>query len=227
MTSRFKTLVLDLDGTLIDSDPDIRASLNRALASVGVSPIKAERVKALIALGACTMIEHAVREGGCERDIDFDALRDLFLDEYSARPIENTVVYPGVFEVLDRLRADGFLLGICTNKPEKTAHSVIPALGLADYFPAIICGDSLPYKKPDPRHVHKVIELLGGDAASTVFVGDSEIDTAAARNAGLPIMLVSYGYTLSPPQGLDADVLIDHFGNLPGALDRISRQYKR
>mgnify|MGYP002631518633 CR=1 FL=1 len=213
-----QALIMDLDGTLIDSVPDVCASLNRALASAGLTPLRPGQVRKMVGHGARIMIEHAVRESGGDRDLNIDALRDLFLTEYSARPVENTVIYPGVVDVLDIFRAQGIRLGICTNKPEKTTYPVLDALGLRDYFPAIVCGDTLPYSKPDPRHVHKVVEMLGGAAAGAVFVGDSETDVAAARNAGLPIVLVSYGYTLSPPQGLGADVLIDHFGDLPGVL---------
>ena len=222
-----ETLILDLDGTLVDSMPDISASLNRTFAAEGLSPAKPERVQVLIALGPRAMVEQTARECGADDDRDFDALRDLFLAEYKSRPVENTVVYPGVFDVLERLRDQGVKLGICTNKPEITALTVIPALGLDAYFPVIVCGDTLPYKKPDPRHVHKVIDLLGGDPARSVFVGDSEVDIAAADNAGLPMVLVSYGYPLAPPQELEAAALIDHFSELPDALDAISRQRKR
>jgi len=222
-----KTLIFDLDGTLIDSVPDISASLNRAFTGEGLAPIAIERVKVLISLGARAMVEQAARESGCGPNTNFDDLRDLFLSEYKARPIENTVVYPGVFDVLDKLKADGVLLGICTNKPKKTASTVIPALGLDGYFSATLYSDSQPYKKPDPRHVHDVIDLLGGDAAEAVFIGDSEIDLAAAHNADLPIVLVSYGYSLAPPHELEADVLINHFSDLPNALDEISQQQKR
>jgi phosphoglycolate phosphatase len=90
----------------------------------------------------------------------------------------------------------------------KITYPVLDAQGLRDYFPAIVCGDTLPYSKPDARHVHRVIDMLGADAADAVFIGDSETDIAAARNAGLPIVLVSYGYTLSPPEEPGADVLI-------------------
>lgn len=216
-----QTLILDLDGTLIDSVPDICASLNRALASEGVAPVLVDQVDRLLRLGARTMIENIVRDSGGGGDIDIDALRDLFLAEYSARPVENTVIYPGVIEVLKKFKADSVKFGICTNKPEKTAYPVMQALGLLDYFSTIVCGDTLPYKKPDARHVHQVIDLLGGDVARAVFIGDSETDIAAARNAGVPVVLVSYGYTLSPPQDLGADVLIDHFSELPDALRRL------
>ncbi len=216
------TLIMDLDGTLIDSVPDVCAALNRALASTGLAPLSPQQVRKMVGHGARVMIEHAVRESGGAEDLDIDAIRDLFIAEYVARPVDNTVIYPGVVAALDKFRADGALLGICTNKPEQTTYPVLDALGLRDYFPAIVCGNTLPYSKPDPRHVHRVIEMLGGDAAGAVFVGDSETDIAAARNAGLPIVLVSYGYTLSPPDQLGADILIDNFGDLPAVLDRLA-----
>ena len=215
------TLIMDLDGTLIDSVPDVCASLNRALETENLPPLRPEQVRKMVGHGARTMIEQAVRETRRERKIDVDALRDLFLDLYSARPVENTVIYPGVVEALDSFKADGVRLGICTNKPEKTAYPVLRAFGLIDYFPAIVCGDTLPYSKPDKRHVQKVIDILGGDSASAIFVGDSETDVATARNAGLPVVLVSYGYTLSPPDQLGADALIDRFGDLPEILDTL------
>jgi len=217
------TLIMDLDGTLIDSVPDVCASLNRALHSKDIAPLTPEQVSKMVGHGAWFMIEQAIKASTTETTIDIDAMRDLFLSEYSARPVENTVIFPGVLDVLDTFKSQGALLGICTNKPEKTTYPVLDALGLRDYFPAIVCGDTLPYSKPDSRHVHKVIDMLGTDAASAVFVGDSETDVAAARNAGLPIVLVSYGYTLAPPEDLGADVLIDHFSDLPEALISLSR----
>ena len=218
------TLIMDLDGTLIDSVPDISASLNRALESEGLSLLNVEQVRALISHGTRVMIENAMRascNGKRDQEVNLDLLRDRFLAEYSARPTENTVVYPGVLEILDKFKTEGFRLGICTNKPEKTAYPVLRALGLEDYFSVIVCGDTLPYNKPDPRHVHEVVNLLGGDPATSVFVGDSEVDIAAARNAGLPMVLVSYGYSLSPPEELDFDALINHFNELPGILSTL------
>ena len=211
-----------LDGTLIDSAPDVCAALNRAFDGHGLPPLVPEQVRKMVGHGARKMIEQAVEEHGQGKQFDIDALLDQFLLGYSARPVENTVIYPGVLEILGEFKAAGTPVGICTNKPERTAFPVMEALGLNDYFGAIVCGDTLPYSKPDRRHVEKVIDLIGGDAVTAVFVGDSETDVAAARNADLPMVLVSFGYTVSPPEELAADFLIHRFHDLPGILTTLN-----
>ncbi len=215
-------ILFDLDGTLIDSVPDVCASLNRVFAEEGLPPMTVEQVRTLVGHGAMTMIERALAADGGNTERAADIL-PRFLASYSRNPIENTVIYPGVIEVLDRFAAAGTPMGICTNKPPETADPVIAALDLGRYFRVVSCGDA-PHRKPDARHVLMTLEAMHADAANAVFVGDSEADMAAARNANIPAIAVTYGYRQGPAEELGADALIDSFHDLADTLETLARE---
>ena len=130
-----------------------------------------------------------------------------------------TPVFPGVLDVLAQLKAEGLRLGICTNKPESTTGAVLDGLGLSGYFQAVTCGDTVPHRKPDGRHVLLTMEMMG--ARDAVMVGDSETDMAAGRDAGIPVIAVAYGYRHCAAEDLDSDILIESFSELPDALIRL------
>jgi len=215
-----KTLIMDLDGTLIDSLPDVCVALNFALQSQGYSRLEITSVRRLVGGGARPLVEGAIAEVG-GNSFQADTITDLFISHYRANPTSHTTVYPGVIETLNQLVQSDYKLGICTNKPESTTFPVMEALDLKRFFPALRCGDSQPYKKPDARHVFDVINQLGGSADHAVFVGDSETDIQAARNAKIPVVAVSYGYTQKPISELAADLIIDKFVDLPEALGQL------
>ncbi len=134
--------------------------------------------------------------------------------------MEETTINPGVPEVLKQLRFEGVQMGVCTNKPHVMTVLVLTELDLASYFGAMIGGDVLPVRKPDAGHIHAVLDAMGCARDGAVYVGDSPIDVAAARNARLPVIVVSYGYSKVPAAELGADALIDHFTQLPDVLAR-------
>ncbi len=144
-----------------------------------------------------------------------------FLATYKAHPADHTVVYPGVFDVLEQLKADGITLGVCTNKPHDISLVVLAELGLAGFFAAALGGDALAVRKPDPAHFPAVLDGMGAVSRYAIHVGDSPTDVAVARNAGVPVIAVSYGYSRVPPADLGADALIDEFTALPGAIASI------
>ncbi len=182
-------VVFDLDGTLIDSEPDLRAALNRVLGGEGLPALDAEAVRSMIGDGAKVLVE---RGFGARGRVAQPENLAAFLADYEANAAVETVAYPGIVEALTALQAAGHQLAVCTNKPNAAALSVLRALGLADFFSAVIGGDSTPYRKPDPRHLAAALDALG--AAEAVMVGDHENDMAAARGLNIPGIFAAWGY---------------------------------
>ena len=215
----FSTLLFDLDGTIIDSAPDVCASINQTLSAMGRPPITVDDTKSLVGFGARALCEKTLAiagKPGNEKDINF--LLTGFLDWYRKNPSEHTVIFPGALKALSLFKDAGIQLGICTNKPEATCFPVLDALKLRHFFSSVICGDTLEFRKPDPRHIFHTLDDMGADASSAAFVGDSEADIEAAHNAGIPCVLVTFGYCHVPFDTLNADAIIDHFDNLDPAL---------
>ncbi len=213
------SVLFDLDGTLIDSVPDVRAAVNRALEDDGRRALSLDEVKGLVGEGAQVLIEKALALTGTPGNPKrVEDCLQRFVSAYVEHPAEHTVIYPRVLETLERLESEGIRLGICTNKPQATTMPVLEALNLGRYFHAVTCGDSVPHRKPDGRHVTLTLERMGGAPESAALVGDSETDMAAARGAGISAIAVTYGYCRVPPYSLDADALIDDFGDLPETL---------
>jgi len=216
-------VVFDLDGTLIDSLPDVCAALNRVLAEDGRRPLTLAEVRAMVGEGATVTVEKALRATGTPGDgAQVADVLARYLESYRGRPAEHTVVYPGAIDVLQRLRADGVAMGICTNKPHATTLPVLAALDLDGYFAAVSCGDSVPHRKPDGRHVALTLEGMGAAHGAALMVGDSETDIRAARDAGVIAVAVTYGYSHVPVETLGADALIDHLGALPDLMRRLA-----
>jgi len=218
----FEALIFDLDGTLIDSAPDVRASINRSLADIGRRELTLTETKDMVGWGGRVLAEKALaKTGEAGTSNDVDRLLDEFLTTYAKHPADHSVVYPGVLSVLDGFKAAGIRMGLCTNKPTATTPPVLEALGLAQYFDVISCGDAVPHKKPDGRHVCLVVEKLRATVETAAMVGDSESDITAAINAGVRSVAVTFGYAHVPCNELGADALIDHFDDLPRALSEI------
>ena len=213
-------LVFDLDGTLVDSVPDLRAALNEMLRERGRPPLSLPQVKRMIGDGAPAMVARALAASGADPDGATRALR-RFLEIYEANAVRLTRPYPGVRETLTALRRLGYRTAICTNKPQQATIAVIEGLGLLSLFDGIAGGDRFPVRKPDPGHLLGLIGELGAQVAASAMIGDNENDAAAARAAGVPLVLMRYGYARVDPELLAADALLDHFAELPQALERL------
>ena len=211
-------VVFDLDGTLIHSLPDIAAAANRLLVAEGRAPLPPEQIRSMIGDGAGTLVERTFAVSGGLPGPDLAPYLARFLREYEPRAAENTEPFPGVLDTLERLRANGYRLALCTNKPSVATREVLEAFSMAHLFEVVIGGDEVPAMKPDPRHVTAVLDRLGAAVTEATYVGDSINDVTASHAAGLPCILVSFGYTRTPVGELGAESVIDHFEDLPAAL---------
>lgn len=216
------TIVFDLDGTLVDTAPDLAAAMNHVLAHFGRPAVDPEAVRHMVGHGARRTIERglALTGGGDEAMVDIGV--PVFLEFYGANICVGSRPWSGVEDALAVLAGEGHRLAICTNKPERLAGDLVEALGWGGLFGAVLGGDSLPVRKPDPAHVLETLARIGGDPALAAFVGDSRPDVEAARAAGLPVVITSFGYSDVPPETLGADAMIDHFDALVPALRRVA-----
>lgn len=189
------TLLLDLDGTLVDSVPDLAAAVNRLLASRGLAPLETAEVTAMVGDGAGALVRRAMAARGAEPDQD--AVRS-FLEDYGAHAAVFTKPYPGVLPTLRALASEGWRLAVCTNKPEAPARRLLAQLGMLDLFAAVGGGDSFAARKPDPAHALATLERAGGAPGAAVMVGDHRNDVLAATGAGLPCIFAAWGY--GPPE---------------------------
>lgn len=186
-----RTLVLDLDGTLVDTLPDLSASLNRLMAAHRLEEFPASEVAAFIGDGAGALVRRAM--AARSRNAEASDL-DAFLADYSAHAADKSVLFPGVADTLEQARTQGWSLAVCTNKPEAPARSLLGALGVAQFFAAIGGGDSFPSRKPDPAHLLATIAAAAGEPGASVMVGDHRNDVLAATGAGIPAIFASWGY---------------------------------
>lgn len=213
-------IVFDLDGTLIDSAGDLARAANRLLAEQARRPLELAEVRRFIGDGARVLVRRAMAAtGAAAADSSLDALTARFIALYEADATASTVVYPGVPETLDRLRALGLRIAVCTNKPQAATGSVLQALGLAPRIDAAAGGDRFPVRKPDAGHLLGTLELIGVPAARAVMVGDNEHDAAVARATGTGSVLVTYGYARTPLHEIDTDARIDRLDALLGLLE--------
>lgn len=214
-------VVFDLDGTLVDTAPDLVASLNHTISAGGLDPVGYDDLTHLVGHGARAMIERAFRlRGHPLDDADLPPMLDRFIAHYRAGMPGESVPYPGLVAALDRLQDAGMLLAVCTNKLEGLARPLIEGLGLAGYFAAITGGDTFSVRKPDPAHLTGTIEKAGSDIARTVMIGDSFNDFKVAANAGVPSIGVPFGYSDVPIETLGPTSIIRHFDELTPDLVR-------
>lgn len=219
---RFDALVFDLDGTIVDTAPDLAAALNFGLGEAGFEPVPLEDVRNMIGDGVRKLLERAMAVNGGEvAEADLDRWTPVVIDYYSAHIADKSRPFPGAVELLREVRGHGLKTAICTNKPADLAGKLLAELAMAPLFDAVLGGDSLAVRKPDRGHLLGTLERLGAAPARAAMIGDSGNDAATARNAGVPVILVSFGYTAIPVQALDADAIIDHFDELLPALNAI------
>lgn len=214
------TLAFDLDGTLVDSAPDLVGTLNHVLAEEGLPALDYDTGRSLIGQGARALLKRGLHAAGAEWDeAAGEALFQRFLVRYRARIADESRPFEGVEDTLDRLAARGALLCVATNKRTELSVALLDALDLSSRFAAICGPDSVSRQKPSGAHIHEAVLKAGGDPARAVMVGDAAPDVGAARDAGVPCVVVTFGYTPTPAEELGGDVLIDAFEDLEEAVD--------
>jgi phosphoglycolate phosphatase len=219
-----RDLIFDLDGTLIDSAPDIARALDRLLAELGRPPLDLATVRRLVGDGAPELVRKALAIAKAHVEPSavpalFERYRGFYLETatHSTRP------YPGVVETLTSLRGDGHRMAVCTNKLQKPTVTILDALDLTKFFEAVVGGDQAPARKPDPRHLMATVALLGGNEQSAVMIGDGINDAGAAKAAGVPLLVLDSGYGEVAAKDLGGDLLLESFSEIPAALEQLKR----
>jgi phosphoglycolate phosphatase len=214
------TLLLDLDGTLIDSVPDIVAALNRMGRLRGFRPLDRAEVVPMIGDGTRSLLERVFAARGTQFD---ETVETPYVADYTAHSAVETKPFPGVIDTLRHFADGGWKLAVCTNKPVAPTHAILAALGIAPFISAIGGGDSFPARKPDPRHLLGTLELAGGSVDAAVMVGDHHNDVRAAMASHVPCVFAAWGYgPLSMAEG--AAAVAERFGDLPGIAEEVLRQ---
>ena len=215
------TIVFDLDGTLVDSAPDLVRALNETLDLEGLPNVKLNVVRTMVGHGARALIERASALSGVtfagER---LDQLTRAFIDFYRADIARDSQPFPGVFDALDGLAAMGVKLAVCTNKRTDLSVQLLDALGFGERFSAIVGADAVADRKPHPDHFRAAVTRSGGIVRRSLMIGDTAADVAAARGAGAPVAVVAFGYCDGGAEKLGADAMLHRFSE----LDAVSRR---
>ena len=217
------TIVFDLDGTLIDTAPDLVDTLNVVFAREGLPPVPYETARNLIGGGARMMIVRGIAaEGIAIAPAKLEQLFADFIAHYTEHVADRSRPFPGLTDALDALAAGGSRLAVCTNKLERLSVLLLKELKLADRFAAICGQDTFGIQKPDPEVLRRTIAAAGGSLPDSIMIGDSATDIRAARAAGIPVIAVDFGYSERPVSEFGPDRIISHFAQLPAAIATIS-----
>ncbi len=211
-------VVFDLDGTLLDTAPDISAACNAFLQSEGYEPLGFDEICSYIGRGVPHLMGSLIRSQGVDLDEAEHARLLATFEVYHRETTGHTTMYPGVTDAMTALNAAGYRLGICTNRPLVSARSVLERFSILKMFDVVIGGDSLPVRKPDPRHLLAVCEELGGGRA--IYVGDSEYDADTAERANVPFVLFSKGYCHRHRDELVKAAEFENHSDLPGIIEQ-------
>ena len=219
---RDTTLVFDLDGTLVDTAPDLILAVNHVLTSQGLELVPPERLQPEISFGGRHMIATGLRLRGVSfTETELDTLVDRFLEFYGHNIAVESRPFDGLVDVLEGCLSAGATLAVCTNKLEGMSRQLLDQLGLMRLFRALAGRDTFPICKPHPDHLLGAIRLAGGNPDRAVMVGDSEVDISTAKAARIPCIGVTFGYTHVPVAELGPDAVIDDYAELPAALSRV------
>jgi phosphoglycolate phosphatase len=217
-------VVFDLDGTLVDTAPDLISALNFVLDREGLRPVPLHSARNMIGAGARKLIERGLEvEGRVAGPEDITRLTADFIDHYAAHIADASRPFEGLESALDDLAARGYRFAVCTNKLEWLSKLLLDRLGLSSRFSAICGADTFGVSKPDPAILRQTVARAGGELASTIMVGDAGPDIGVARRAGVPVIGVEFGYTDIPIADLKPDRLIGHMRQLPAAVESLTQ----
>jgi len=214
-----RLVVFDLDGTLVDTAPDLIAALNYVLDREGLAPVPLKSARAMIGAGARKLLERGLEVDGRAMSVgDIDRLTKDFIDYYAAHIADASRPFGGLEGALDDLQSQGYRFAVCTNKLEWLSKLLLDRLGLSGRFAAICGADTFGVAKPDPAILQQTVKRAGGQLSAAIMVGDAGPDVGVARRAGIPVIGVEFGYTDVPIAELRPDRLIGHFSELPAAV---------
>ena len=219
MRKRWDAVLFDFDGTLVDSAPDIIAALNHLLGELGHAHVDYHAFRTRAGDGARNLLKQVLtRRGASFTDAELPGLVERLLAHYYEIMTDNTRLYPAVPDILAEIYQSGMALAVCTNRTQATTDQLLNHFGLTQMFAAVLCADTVTAKKPDARHLFEAMQRLGAAPERTIMVGDTATDVAAARNAGIKVVAVSYGYSARPAADLGADAILTDFTKLPTLL---------
>lgn len=219
-----RTIVFDLDGTLVDTAPDLIDALNFILAREGMPPVPLQSARTMIGAGARKLLERGLELDGRETSAsELSRLTDDFIAYYADHIADSSRPFDGLEAALDDLASHGYRLAVCTNKLEWLSKRLLDRLALSTRFAAICGADTFGVAKPDPAIFRQTVARAGGDVTSAIMVGDAGPDVGVARRAGVPVIGVSFGYTEVPIADLKPDRVIDHMSELRAAIDALAR----
>lgn len=217
-----KYVIFDLDGTLIDSIPDMCNEISLFLKDHDRRELTTQEAMSIIGNGAAMMLKGAFAlTGDPIEEKDMPDLLNCWISQYSHAQMALTKPYPYVVETLETLKKNGYKLAVCTNKPAGPTKAILDKLDLRKYFDIVLDADALPVRKPNPEPLWEAVKRMGGTNDNAVMVGDGETDAQAARAAGFPVILLTYGYAHIPFEEIKPDILIDQFSDLPAVLEKL------
>lgn len=217
-----RAVIFDLDGTLVDTAPDLMRATNFVLTGMGRRALEMAEVRAFVGHGARALLTRGLAAtGGLPDAYDVEADYRLFVDFYSANIAAASAPFPGLLTLLERLKSEGYGLGVCTNKLEGLSVQLLAALDLSKYFGSVVGPDTIGIAKPDPKPFYEAVNRLDLDNPRAIMVGDSETDILTARNAGVPVIAVPFGYTPRPVEEFGPDRMIGHFDEAYDAIQEL------
>ena len=213
------TILFDLDGTLVNTAPDLMAAHNHVMKKFGYQQKNLDDIKQLAGKGAWIMMQRSFKKEIKDEKVKKEMTKE-FLDYYAKNIDQNSQPLKGSIEFFNWAKNKNISMGVCTNKQEKLAVDLLKKLDIYKYFEYVAGCDTFSFNKPDPRHLTDVVEIIGGDLKKTIMVGDSEVDAASAHNAKLPFVLVKDGYTEKNEKEIKHDVLVSDFENFQKVIQR-------
>lgn len=216
-----RTVVFDLDGTLADTSGDLLAAANSCFRGLGLDDLLTPADRGTALKGGRAMLRLGFSRVTGYGEDEVDRQYQALLDAYALAIDTHTVFYPGAMEAVRALKADGYVVAICTNKPEALAHTLLTSLGVRDEFAALLGADSLPVRKPDPEHLFETVRRAGGNIDKSVLIGDTATDRDTSKNAGRPSILVTFGPGDDDVRDLKPEGLIGHFDELHDEVRRL------
>jgi phosphoglycolate phosphatase len=210
-------ILFDLDGTLVDTAADLHAATNHTLQSIGRAEVTLSQVRHMTGYGAVKLIEQGLEETGGLEGLNMEDLRQTFLAYYSRNICVHSALYDGCTQMLSDLKEQGFQLAVCTNKPYAMAKTLLTDIGIAPFFSALTGGDSFTFRKPDGRHLNHTAAMLTG-TGQVLMVGDSAPDIMAAKDAGMPVIAVDFGYADGPIAPMKPSKIISSLAEVPALV---------